>query len=168
MVEIYKRLNLPSCKPAYSLFHSLYLLVTMAENENQEDVIATTFRAAPGTTILFDIQEEGSATAKRLHTLQHVKHGDATLLLVPQPSLQDRNDPLLWPTWKKWTVLLNACFYSFMGSVLGPIMSAGMLGLSETFHTSFQRITYANGATLICQGVFTTIWMPFAVNNSGV
>ena len=135
----------------------------MAADQDSGDVIARAFQAAPGTTALYDSQEESSATSKRLHTLQHVKHGDFNLLLVPQSSLSDPNDPLLWPTWKKWTVLLNGCFYAFMGSVTGPIMSAGMIGLAKTFDTTLQRIKYTNGATLICQGVFTTIWMPFAI-----
>jgi hypothetical protein len=34
-----------------------------------------------------------------------------------------------------------------------------MVPLSIAFNTTLQRLTYANGATLICQGVATTIWM---------
>lgn len=34
-----------------------------------------------------------------------------------------------------------------------------MVQLSEVFQVSFQKLTYANGATLICQGVATTLWM---------
>ena len=82
-----------------------------------DDVIATAYRPAPGTTLLYDKQGDAGVTSKRLHTLQHVQHGDANILLVPQPSATDRNDPLLWPSWLKWTVLANGCFYSFMGSV---------------------------------------------------
>lgn len=135
----------------------------MATNEAGDDTIATVFQAAPGTTLLYDQRNTKGATSEHLQHLQHVKHGDSNLLLVPQPSLTDRNDPLLWPVWKKWLVLLMGSFYAFMGSVTGPIMSAGMVGLAKKFDCTLQRITYANGATLICQGVFTTLWMPFAV-----
>lgn len=34
-----------------------------------------------------------------------------------------------------------------------------MVQLSEFFEVSLQKLTYANGATLVCQGVATTIWM---------
>lgn len=35
----------------------------------------------------------------------------------------------------------------------------GMIGLAAKFDTSLQRISYANGATLICQGVANLVWM---------
>lgn len=34
-----------------------------------------------------------------------------------------------------------------------------MVQLSAFFKVPFQKLTYANGATLVCQGVATTIWM---------
>jgi MFS family permease len=37
-----------------------------------------------------------------------------------------------------------------------------MIPLSQFFGTTLQRMSYANGATLVCQGVFNTVWMPFA------
>lgn len=135
----------------------------MAPTASSEDTINVSLKVAPGTTYLYDQEDGTGSTAKHLRSLQHVKRGDSHLILVPQPSLIDENDPLLWPTWKKWVVLLNGCFYAFMGSVTGPIMSAGMVTLAEQWQVSIQRITYANGATLICQGVFTTVWMPFAI-----
>lgn len=38
-----------------------------------------------------------------------------------------------------------------------------MIQLSEFFDKTLQEMTYANGATLVCQGVFNIIWMPFAI-----
>ncbi|KAF2666571.1 MFS general substrate transporter [Microthyrium microscopicum] len=101
---------------------------------------------APGTILLYD-----------------KRNGTDQVILVPQPSSNDSNDPLRWSKRKKWTVLLIGAFYAFMGSVTGPIMAAGMIPLTKSLNTSLQRITYANGATLICQGVATTLWMPFAI-----
>lgn len=34
-----------------------------------------------------------------------------------------------------------------------------MIPLSKAFGETLQRLTYANGATLICQGVANTIWL---------
>ncbi len=89
------------------------------------DTITAVFRAAPGTEQLYDLGDEKGDQARRLEGLQHVKKGDGHILLVPQPSLTDPNDPLLWPAWKKWITFSNALSYSFLGAVTGPIMAAG-------------------------------------------
>lgn len=89
------------------------------------DAIAAVFQAAPGTEILYDADTEHGETSQYLHTLQHAKKGDAHILLVPQPSLTDPNDPLRWSEQKKWITLLNGVWYSFNGAVTGPIMAAG-------------------------------------------
>ncbi|KAK5135334.1 hypothetical protein LTR08_005438 [Meristemomyces frigidus] len=115
-------------------------------------------RYAPGTELLYD-----SGMGSQFSTLQHVKRGDSHILLVPQPSLTDPNDPLRWSSAKKWVTLLNGIWYSFNGAVTGPIMAAGMIPLTITFNTTLTRLSYANGATLVCQGAATTLWMPFAV-----
>jgi hypothetical protein len=80
---------------------------------------------APGTTFLIDTGEQDEKGDMHLHALQHAQTGDGRILLVPQPSLTNPNDPLKWSLSKKWTVLLIACCYSFLGAVTGPIMAAG-------------------------------------------
>ncbi len=86
------------------------------------DLIESIFVAAPGTEILMDEDSPGK-TERILHTLQHAKHGDGHILLVPQPSLTDPNDPLHWSTPKKWIVLANGVAYAFNGAVTGPMMA---------------------------------------------
>jgi hypothetical protein len=103
----------------------LLLMATRINNAECGDEIAAIFQAAPGTEILFDEEGEHGATSKWLHTLQHVQKGDSHILLVPQPSLTDPNDPFRWSLVKNWAVLANAVFYAFMGAVTGPIMAAG-------------------------------------------
>lgn len=106
----------------------------MAHSDSSVDAIeaiGSRFQAAPGTEILYDT--DGKADT-HLHDLQHATHGDSRILLVPQPSLTDPNDPLRWSQAKKWITLLNGCWYAFMGSVTGPIMAAG-----EAFKHRFSR-----------------------------
>jgi hypothetical protein len=87
----------------------------------ETDITERIFVAAPGTEILMD--EDGSgATEKKLHLLQHAKSGDGHILLVPQPSLTDPNDPLRWSITKKWVVLMNGVAYAFNGAVTGPMV----------------------------------------------
>ncbi|KAL5046451.1 hypothetical protein BDW71DRAFT_214688 [Aspergillus fruticulosus] len=116
---------------------------------------------APGTELLIDQSSENSG--RNLSAYQHVKHGDGRILLVPQPSQADRNDPLRWPLWKKWLAFGNALFFAFNGAMTGPMMAGGMLQLSAFFNRPLADITYSNGATLICQGFGTLVWMPLAV-----
>ena len=71
------------------------------------------------------------ATESRLRLLQHATSGDGHILLVPQPSLTDPNDPLRWGIVKKWAVLLNGSFYAFNGAVTGPMMAGGLYSLFE-------------------------------------
>ncbi|KAL4922763.1 major facilitator superfamily domain-containing protein [Aspergillus aurantiobrunneus] len=120
-------------------------------------------QGAPGTEVLFDTSSQLGADSDRLHQLKHRTKGDARMLLVPQPSINDPNDPLRWPAWKKHLTFFNGCWYAFMGAITGPIMAAGMEELSGTFGKPLQVLTYANGACLINQGVWNCVWMPFAV-----
>ena len=90
---------------------------------NMSDTIQPYYEAAPGTEILIDQEENGAS----LHSFQHVAHRDGRILLVPQPSLTDANDPLRWPLWKKWLTFSNALFYAFNGAVTGPMMAGGIV-----------------------------------------
>ncbi len=103
-------------------------MASRVETHESVDAIAQVLHSgqtAPGTEILYDGDNEHGETARRLHGLQHVKHGDSHMLLVPQPSLTDPHDPLRWSLTKKWVVLMNGVTYSFLGAVTGPIMAAG-------------------------------------------
>ena len=83
------------------------------------------YQDAPGTEILVDQNEDNK---EYLHGYQHVViRRDTRILLVPQPSLNDPNDPLLWPQWKKWLTLFNGLFYSFNGAMTGPMMAGGRM-----------------------------------------
>jgi hypothetical protein len=62
---------------------------------------------------------------EHLDDYQHVVHGDGRIILVPQPSLKDPNDPLLWGRLKKWLTFGNGLFYAFNGAVTGPMMAGG-------------------------------------------
>lgn len=100
-------------------------MATHLQQTESVDTIAAVFQAAPGTELLYDAGAEQGAQSRHLHSLQHVKKGDGHILLVPQPSLTDPNDPLLWSGRKKWIAFTNGLGYSFLGAVTGPIMAAG-------------------------------------------
>lgn len=123
---------------------------------DRDQITPAGYNHAPGTELLYERSKPGAAT----HDLQVVQDRDGNhIILVPQPSITDVNDPLRWSKRKKWATFLNGVAYAFMGSVTGPIMAAGMIGLSQQFGASLQKLTYANGATLICQGIGNIFWM---------
>ncbi|KAI1612435.1 major facilitator superfamily domain-containing protein [Exophiala viscosa] len=109
----------------------------------------------PGTEILLDLDGHNH--------LQHAKSGHGQVLLVPQPSLTDPNDPLRWPRWKKWMVFANALLYTFLGSNIGPIMSGGMEQQSAYFGIPIGHLSWAAGISLLCSGVSTIFWVPLFV-----
>jgi hypothetical protein len=111
----------------------------------------------PGTEYLVD-QNQDTEIGHRLHNLQHRQHGDSTIILVPQPSLDDPNDPLRWSPFWKWATFLNACFFAFNGSVLGPIIATGYLGLSVQFDKPLSAIAQFSGGILITQGMGNIFW----------
>jgi hypothetical protein len=94
------------------------------------DYIAPT---APGTERLYDFSHASDDEAEFLRNLQHVRKGDSHILLVPQPSTTDPNDPLSWSTLTKSLTFANGLAYSFLGGVTGPIMAAGMCARG-TYH----------------------------------
>ncbi|RDW92263.1 hypothetical protein BP5796_01657 [Coleophoma crateriformis] len=128
------------------------------ERTEPANTTGISYTAAPGTEILIDENQNGY-----IHTLQHAKIGDGNILLVPQPSLTDPNDPLRWPKWKKWMVFINGLFYSFLGSIIGPIMSGGMQGQSAFFGVPITKLSWAAGISLLFSGVATLFWIPLSV-----
>ncbi|KAL9047001.1 MAG: hypothetical protein Q9214_000309 [Letrouitia sp. 1 TL-2023] len=39
---------------------------------------------------------------------------ESDIVLIPQPSSSDPNDPLRWPRWKKYLAFRNACAFTFL------------------------------------------------------
>ena len=81
---------------------------------------AAVFKSAPVTNLLYDEEVEHGATLKWLHTVQHVPKGDSHIFLLLSRHLQIQMAHFDGSSVKKWAVLLNGVFYSFMGAVTGP------------------------------------------------
>lgn len=94
--------------------------MTPTRQDSLEDEIS----AAPGTEILYDLSPGGLDSSGEFGEFQHLRKGDGHILLVPQPSINDPNDPLKWSALTKATTFANALAYSFLGGVTGPIMAA--------------------------------------------
>ncbi|KAH6984738.1 major facilitator superfamily domain-containing protein [Ilyonectria sp. MPI-CAGE-AT-0026] len=113
---------------------------------------------APGTELL--IYDENNESHKNLQT---TGKDDIRIILVPQPSLTDPNDPLRWPLWKKWVVFSHGLAYSFFGSIVGPIMSGGMVQQAAFYSIPITKLSWAAGIYLLMSGVSTMFFMPLSV-----
>ncbi|KAM7188454.1 protein HOL1 [Naviculisporaceae sp. PSN 640] len=111
----------------------------------------------------------------RLHTLHELDKTEGTvqlrkeddsssdsLVLVPQPSPTDPNDPLRWPPYKKNIAFLSVCAFTFLTNY-------GIGGLAPAFyilHLEFDK-TLAETSDLLLWpilvlGVFNFFWVPVA------
>lgn len=48
-----------------------------------------------------------------LNSAHHLHLRGSDVVLIPTPS-NDINDPLRWPTWKKYCAFMNTCLFAFM------------------------------------------------------
>ncbi|KAL1968408.1 hypothetical protein VTN77DRAFT_1937 [Rasamsonia byssochlamydoides] len=84
------------------------------------------------------------------------KHG---LPLVPQPSVF-KDDPLNWPRWLKWTILVQVSFMAFLGPFNAGVANPSLVLLGEAFHKSTTAISYTTTIAILMGGVASFIWAP--------
>ncbi|KIW16772.1 hypothetical protein PV08_03962 [Exophiala spinifera] len=93
----------------------------------------------------------------------HLQYKKGTsIVLVPQPKLNDPNDPLNWPLWKRLgalhSVLMFTSFVNF--SVIG--LSPGFGSLAEQFHLNSNELTWLISAPNIGQFIGCFAFAPLA------
>jgi hypothetical protein len=74
------------------------------------------------------------------HPLRNIHLRRTNVVLVPQPS-EDVNDPLRWPTWKKYFAFLNVCLLAFMTTGFISGFSPGLYLLSVEFKRDVSTTT---------------------------
>ncbi|OCL02087.1 MFS general substrate transporter [Glonium stellatum] len=79
--------------------------------------------------------------------------------LIPQPS-DFKDDPLNWPRWLKWTVLLQVSFMAFLGPFNAAVVNPSLVLLGEAFHKPVEIITYSTTTAIIVGGLSAFIWIP--------
>lgn len=60
-------------------------------------------------------ETEGTVTLHAGHGENHQNIGHEDIVLFP-PVSEDPNDPLRWPTWRKYLAFGSICFLTFVGS----------------------------------------------------
>ncbi|TPX08851.1 uncharacterized protein E0L32_009669 [Thyridium curvatum] len=82
--------------------------------------------------------------------LKTVMHRGVETILIPQPSEDDPNDPLLWPRWKKET----AFFVLFVNTIIfatlpGPVMAPATFALAGILNVPLTKIAVLSGYQLL-------------------
>ncbi|CAK7234954.1 hypothetical protein SBRCBS47491_009125 [Sporothrix bragantina] len=104
----------------------------------------------PGTVVLEVEAAERIDAHNELLKRASGRHSD--IVLTPQPS-DDPNDPLNWPSWKKYTtmiILVMGC--CFCGSITGPLLNASLAILAVELDRSFGDLTLISGYQLLVAG----------------
>ncbi|RFU32211.1 hypothetical protein B7463_g4124, partial [Scytalidium lignicola] len=86
------------------------------------------------------------------------QHGYA---LVPQPT-HFKDDPLNWPYWLKWLVLLQVSFLTFLGPFNSAVVNPALVSIAKTFHITPQAASYQTTAVIVSVGVSPLLWVPLA------
>ncbi|CAO2651321.1 Nn.00g096180.m01.CDS01 [Neocucurbitaria sp. VM-36] len=103
----------------------------------------------PATVILSEEEHQRTAATEGL------KRGsgkDADIILIPQPS-EDPNDPLNWPTTKKWIIMSIVAYGSVLyAAVLAPLLSPALVVIAMDFNKEIADITVISGYMLLVTG----------------
>ncbi|CAK7237905.1 hypothetical protein SBRCBS47491_010200 [Sporothrix bragantina] len=80
---------------------------------------------------------------------------------LPRPS-NDPHDPLNWPSWIKFCILLQVCLLAALGTLNTAIINPAYGPLSEEFGISKVRASYQTTIVIALNGVGPLIWTPLA------
>ncbi|KAF8847641.1 MFS general substrate transporter [Acephala macrosclerotiorum] len=81
------------------------------------------------------------------------------LPLVPQPS-RFKDDPLNWPSWLKWAVLIQVGFMAFLGPYNSALINPSLVLLADAIDVSSKIAAYTTTTSIIIGGVSPFIWTP--------
>nr|KAK5448869.1 hypothetical protein LTR18_001957 [Exophiala xenobiotica] len=111
--------------------------------------------AFPGTSAV--LAKEGEQPEKEAPVYRD-SNGFA---LVPQPT-RFRDDPLNWPAWLKWLVLLQTSFLAFLGPFNSAVVNPALVPLAKLYHIPVAHAPYQTTTVIIVVGVAPLLWTPLA------
>lgn len=133
-------------------------------------VTESSFLQQPSTPIVATVDMDMDVDPEKTH-VEEMRHDSASmsadslrldsngLPLVPQPS-RFKDDPLNWPSWLKWAVLIQVGFMAFLGPYNAALINPSLVLLSEAMHVNTQTAAYSTTTGIIMGGVSPFIWTP--------
>lgn len=90
-----------------------------------------------------------------------LKRDSNGLPLVPQPS-RFKDDPLNWPKWLKWSVLIQVGMMAFLGPYNAALVNPSLVLLSEAMHVDSKTAAYSTTTGIIMGGISPFLWTPLS------
>lgn len=97
-----------------------------------------------------------SNDSRSVETLKLAADG---LPLVPQPS-QFKDDPLNWPSWLKWAVLIQVGFMAFLGPYNAALINPSLVLLADSEDVDSKTAAYSTTTGIILGGISPFLWTP--------
>ncbi|KAJ7662925.1 major facilitator superfamily domain-containing protein [Mycena rosella] len=88
--------------------------------------------------------------------LQLDRHG---LPLMPQPS-RFNDDPLNWPSWMKWAVLIQVGLFAFLGPFNSAVVNPSLVLLAAGLEVDSTTASYTTTCAIIAGGLTPFIFTP--------
>ncbi|KAF6803643.1 hypothetical protein CSOJ01_10774 [Colletotrichum sojae] len=108
--------------------------------------------ALPGTVRLVALDSAAGHAEATFHdtSLKKTTYMGAETVLVPQPSGNDPNDPLLWSGWRKeaafWVIFFNTIIFAV---IPGPMLSPATFALAPVLGVSITKVAELSGYHLL-------------------
>lgn len=97
-----------------------------------------------------------------MHFVASSDGSSASIVLYPQPSPTDPNDPLRWPLWKKHVAFASVCTFTFLTNFgIGGLAPAFYI-LSAEFGKSMEETSHLLIYPILVLGAFNFFWVPMA------
>ena len=84
------------------------------------------------------------------------------IVLYPQPSPVDPNDPLRWPRWKKHVAFASVCAFTFLTNFAIGGLAPAFYILSIEFDKSMDETSHLLLYPILVLGAFNFFWVPVA------
>ncbi|KAA8614739.1 ProP Permease of the major facilitator superfamily [Pyrenophora tritici-repentis] len=85
-----------------------------------------------------------------------------SIILSPQPSPSDPNDPLRWPRWKKHVAFASVCAFTFLTNFGIAGLSPAFYILSGEFSKPINQMSHMLVYPILVLRVFNFFWVPMA------
>ena len=105
-----------------------------------------------------DIKVERDLSPMEERPLKLDKHG---LPLIPQPS-DHKDDPLNWPVWQKYYIVLLLSAFTLMSQLGAAFMTPSFVVMADSLHVTVEQASYTTTVFILFSGVFPLLITPFA------
>jgi multidrug resistance protein len=106
-----------------------------------------------------DIKVEKSNSHLEEHSALKLDKGG--LPLVPQPS-DHKDDPLNWPVWQKYYIIVLMSAFTLMAQLGAAILNPSFVLVAKNLHVTVEQASYTTTLYILFSGIFPLFITPFA------